>query len=216
MASRSEARNFGLEVADGDFVLLLDSDHEVEAGALEQALRLAEAEGLDGVFLKTTYLQIDSDNRVSTSPLELELRLRGGVRFPNLLRRSSVRDVRFRRDLDLGEDYAFMENLSRKGVRIGSMDWGLLHYSEAGLAPVWKRSVQYGRAHRRSHDLPNKSRFLSELGIWNSVGVRGYFALLHTSPRDAFQLAWFLAFKYVGFVFGYLVPSPRAVRDDVT
>ncbi|HEX9429692.1 MAG TPA: glycosyltransferase family A protein [Candidatus Bathyarchaeia archaeon] len=211
--SRSDARNFGLEVTHGDFVLFLDSDHELEPGALTEALHRATEQELDAVFLKTTFLQIDSNSRVSNSPLELELRLRGGVRFPNLIRRSSMQQIRFRADLDLGEDHVFMESLLGRGARIGSMDWGLRHYSKAGLAPVWERSVQYGRAYRRNHDLPNKSKFQSELGVWNSTGIRAYYTLLQSSPWEAFTLAWFLVVKYVGFAFGYIVPRREASRD---
>jgi len=210
--SRSQARNIGVQMATGDFVLFLDSDHELEPGCLREAIRLANEQNLDAVFLKTRYLVQDAKGRIAISPLELELRLREGIRFPNLYRRSSIAGLKFREDLDLGEDFVFLETLIRRGARIGYMSWGLLHYAQAGIQPVWRRSVQYGRAYRQAGSVPNTPNFVFELLPWTLHGLRSYWELLKSQPKDALFLSLFLLTKYTGFLFGYVSRGGRPPR----
>src|SRR2546426_217886 len=109
---RSEARNLGLTESSGKFIVFLDSDHELEPGAVHAAIALADSTKLDAVFLKTRYLNEHPGGKVTESFLNHEIRIRGGHMIPNFYRKRSIEGIIFPPNMDLGEDFVFYQEFS--------------------------------------------------------------------------------------------------------
>lgn len=115
----AETRNVGLENADGDFVLFIDSDDWIELNAVETLLAKMSDE-VDIVFCK--YDKAETDEQVShvdeiifeTWDNERQLyeflthKRMTGMLWNKLIRKSIIRDVKFDSTVGYGEDAQFL------------------------------------------------------------------------------------------------------------
>jgi len=202
--SRSEARNLGSAKSDGEFVVFLDSDHELEPGAVHAAIALADSAKLDAVFFKTRYLNEHPGGKVTESLLNHEIRIRGGHMIPNFYRKRSIEGILFPPNVDLGEDFLFFQAFARRNPRIGSLDWGLLHYAPPDIPFAWKRSYTYGGLYRRGEKSMRKSGFFSGLTISKSSSAAGLWHEAQKSLAATLSVTFFMAVKSIAFAAGYL------------
>lgn len=209
-STRSEARNFGLERATGTFVLFLDSDHELEAGALAASVRLAEEWDLDAVFLGHTYVVRNKKGNISPSTLNLELEIREPNWIPNLYRTHSIRGLAFDPALDFGEDFVFFEEFKTRAPRLGKLGWGLIHYDPPDFTTELRRSYAYGRSLRAGPPIAKAHQLLFEVSIANGFSPSGLLRILRTGIGSVIRLVCTLGLKYAAFCFGYIAGRGRA------
>ncbi len=203
-SSRSEARNLGICMARGEYLLFLDSDHEIQSGALAEAVSLARDGKLDAVFLRHTYVRQQEDGTISDSPLNMELKIRAPNRIPNLYKKSSILGLRFDPSLDFAEDYAFFHEFKRQGPRLGELGWGLIHYDPANLGEEVRRSYAYGRAFHLGPRIPEVHRLLLRISIANGFSAKRLLRTLGDNPRAAIRAFGAVPIKYAAFLLGYV------------
>ena len=118
-AGVSSARNSGLDIATGKWVCFIDSDDFIPQGSLAEMTDIAKENEVD--MLIFNHCIIEEDGSISGS----ELKLTDGLFSPDkvisdiiryniptgpvarLFKRELIRDIRFRKDLYIGEDMYF-------------------------------------------------------------------------------------------------------------
>lgn len=129
----SDARNFALDHARGEFVAFLDSDDRFCRGFLEKTVAKAEKDGLDVVVCGFAYVypdgrRVPAPSRHGFSDIpEKEYFLSEPMACVRLIRRSLFAEKRFRRGVYY-EDLDLMPYLALETSRIGFVDEPLYDY----------------------------------------------------------------------------------------
>jgi hypothetical protein len=174
------ARNTGLDAARGEFVYFLDADDRLRPGGLEWLVARADRGSGDAVYARVEW--IDAAGRptgwapmLDHAIVDLATLLRGcpfSV-HAQLIRRETIRGVRFDPTLRVGEDWDFWLRLSERGVRWRGFDRIVASYrlSPGSLSRdalgMWRSlGVIVVAAHRRT-DFAEETRraVLNELAI---------------------------------------------------
>ena len=128
----SESRNKGLSHAAGEYVTFLDGDDWLENDALSRMCAVMESERVDmcgGSFISRypdeQACPVSPDDTVETMSYREFLTghiLKGDVHvWGRLYKRSIIGDLRFRKDLTIGEDMIFVIEYVRKCERVAHM-----------------------------------------------------------------------------------------------
>lgn len=118
---RSAARNVGLELAGGDFIMFLDSDDYLEQGAINHLISLRKANPKINIFAGAYRLFTNKNNREFTiyrrgrtaflSDAFLEETKQMVLNIGNvILHKDLVKEKRFDESLDFAEDWLFLLN----------------------------------------------------------------------------------------------------------
>lgn len=144
---RSEQKNYGVRVSEGDYVYLVDSDFVLDIGVVKEAVELCEDQGYDAVCVHNS-----SDPSFGywskVRNLEREMykddNLNVGARF--VRRGIYITMGGMDPELVAGEDYDFQNRLSRNGYRIGRTRSGEVHIGEPrSLTEVVRKHYYYGK-----------------------------------------------------------------------
>lgn len=124
----SGARNTGLEVAHGDFLLFVDSDDYIDKNAVEKLVNTALSSGADIVAYNTRYIYNDREfivgQKIKTQSKEYVCQLltyQAGVTiWGKLIKRDLFinNNVRFIEGLNFGEDYVTSPRVAYYASRI--------------------------------------------------------------------------------------------------
>ena len=125
---QGRARNFGLDIAEGDYIGFTDSDDWVDSEMFRKMTETADREQADLTICDAVGHFPDG----STAPERLwrESRVMGAVGFPNnkLIRRNLVEGIRFPEDRLWYEDLEFTARAIHRAQRIVHLPEMLYHY----------------------------------------------------------------------------------------
>lgn len=140
----SSARNAGIEISVGKYVIHLDSDDWVEEGYLKEAYEFAEKNNLDVVIMdylreysngKIEYIKQEiKDNYTDLEPKSIIESIFSGKIHPSacnkMFKLSLYKEngIRHPKDVSLGEDLGTTPLLIKYSNRIGKLDKAYLHY----------------------------------------------------------------------------------------
>jgi glycosyltransferase involved in cell wall biosynthesis len=212
---RSEARNYGLERARGDYVLFLDSDLVIPETLVSKLVEKAEAESLDCIRLKFVHRPRRVARKAAFSlsfVRDIELENQPEPCNMKFLSRSTIDKTRFPVGIDLGEDYLFQQQIFQKNPRVGFVADPVVHLfiKEETIRNLVVRSWFYGKAFGqmiRMIGFVDASCFLTRIsvGCQSSKFLRG---ILTSNKLETVVSAFvYLAIKYLSFVLGFASQS---------
>lgn len=208
----SEARNFGLEKARGDFVIFLDCDQVLPPKLFEECVSLVNREDADCVILEIDCVPTETKNRkyfVNCADMH-NLEVRAGIgttgtKLPLFHSASVIGSERFPRKVQLGEDFIFASRIMKKKPKVKKAESRILHCEDPSIKGLAIRSFRYGRAYI---GLQKYSRgaytFLRNISVLDCSTMRRLLSILSSRPKTIFPFASYLLIKYVAFSLGYL------------
>lgn len=205
----SEADNIGLEMAEGEYFLFLDSDMELPPSFLEKCVRVIQSKSVDCIQMK--FICVESEEASLLNYVELRnLELQLGAAPLNIYfySRDIVQNTRFPESETpiVGEEYIFRTRILSKDPKIGLIKEEVLHYHNPSFAWVVRRSWKYGKWFRET------KRHLSgreAMGFfrYNSILKRpsrgSFYDIFKQKPSKVLPFALYICIKYASFILGY-------------
>ena len=144
---RSAQRNLAIEKASGDYVLWIDADMVLTPHVLQDAMRLALAEDLAGVFIP----EVTVGDGFWTACRALERKCYVGVELieaPRLIKRSwFIDNGGFVADVAGQEDADLRMRMLEQGVAMGHIDTYILHDEGRLTFPdIMRKRYYYGKS----------------------------------------------------------------------
>ena len=192
----AESRNIGILNAQGDYLLFLDDDDQLLPEMIDQSLQVLSTQELDAVSCRSSVVseiivkrKVDRYNRQQKEEFELypmdihpmeHIFLFVPQIHTFLIRRSSIGETRFNKELKYGEDIFFWISLAAKGCRfqksefIGCMYH--LHDDSSSLKIAFNEKIKF---YRTIH-----SSFQSNKRILNIANIKRAYLFLKRSKKE--------------------------------
>ena len=146
--TQSAARNEGLAHSDGRFVLFVDSDQQLEAGAIEECVSLCSSNAVDAVKVPEIFVGADFWGRCSALWKNSMIKTwgpKGGI--PRFYRKKVLLDrMAFNDELRWGEDLELYHRLKSKGLKDVWCKSHVFHYEAGSLQNAVRKYLSYGRS----------------------------------------------------------------------
>lgn len=141
----SEARNIGLELAQGDFVLFLDSDQVLSRGVLSECIQLCREGKVDSVILPEESRGDSFWARCIVFENQVKIVV-SGKELPRFFRTDAVRSVGgYDVGLIFGEDLDLMIRLERAGFKVGRVRGRVYHFEHSSFSRIAMKYFTYGK-----------------------------------------------------------------------
>ena len=144
----SSARNAGLDVAKGDYIMFLDGDDFIEKEAIETLLNLAESNDVDAVMFE--YNIDDNKNSVThnvadarynkvidaKSAIEITISPKNRFAWSKLYKKDIIGNLKFDEGIYRGEDTWFAINALNNAKKVYYTDYAPYHYIQSDNSAV--------------------------------------------------------------------------------
>lgn len=230
----SDARNYGLEKATGEYVYFLDSDDWIEPDLLEETVRILQSENLDliifgyvqddedkeGLVLKSTSVvpqnntYFKNDGQISLDAHTLGIL---GYAWNKVYRREFLikHNLRFEKGTSLVEDILFNIGVYINAKVLKFIDRPLYHYINRPTVTLMKtfHSNSFELKKRKTEQLEN---FLNDWKVINkktilaSSIVQGFRYCVHNLFTFQNQLSFMRKFDYINMML-----TDRIIKDKV-
>jgi len=140
---RSTQKNFGMKIAKGEFVLLVDNDQELPENLIEECVKEAE-KGYDAIHIEDHGIGLTFWSRANAFEKAIHFNDRK-VTFPRFVNRQKILEIGgFDEKLVFNEDIDLHMRMEERGFRIGHADVLFNHYEGYSLFDIIKKSFYYG------------------------------------------------------------------------
>ena len=141
----SEARNIGLALAQGDFILFLDSDQVLSQCALSKCIQVFDDDKIDSIILP----EESKGNSFWARCIVFENQVKiivSGKELPRFFRIGALRSLGgYDERLIFGEDLDLMIRLERAGFTVGRVRGRIFHFEHSSLSGVVMKYFSYGK-----------------------------------------------------------------------
>jgi glycosyltransferase involved in cell wall biosynthesis len=171
--TQAAAKNVGLTVSGGDYVLFLDSDQEAEDGVVEDCVTTCVRNGADAVKIPELFVGVNFWGRCSAFWKNKTVKVwgsDGGI--PRFYRRSVLQSSAYNISLRFWDDLELYQRLRRFGLRREA--WcsaHVVHYEAASLREVVDKYVSYGRSIVQFSDASAKAPIKSTVMLTVSTAL---------------------------------------------
>lgn len=145
--TQAAARNIGLASSQGEYVLFLDSDQQLEDGVVEECISKSVKEGVDAVKIPELFVGVNFWGRCSAlwkNSMVKAWGSEGGI--PRFYRRSILpQSSAYKSRLRFWEDLELYQRM-RRATRDAWCTGRVIHYEIASLRDVAKKYLSYGRS----------------------------------------------------------------------
>ncbi|MEM2105312.1 MAG: glycosyltransferase [Candidatus Bathyarchaeia archaeon] len=143
---RSEARNFAAKRAQGDFLLLIDSDMMLNPKVVEACVETCLHQGADAVIIPEKYVgygllsELRKREKISLSA-NSEL-----MEIPRFFKKSVfLRLGGYDERLVCGEDFEFFQRFRKEGYKVGRINHEIIHFEgKLTLSKIFSKAYHYG------------------------------------------------------------------------
>jgi len=144
---RSTAKNFGIKKAYGDFILLLDSDMELNPKTIEECVSLCEEKNFDAVVIPETTVAYGFLGKCRKLERDLYNHDPNFFLMPRFFRKKLLLDTfGFDEKLVCGEDFDLARRYEKQGYRIGIADSQIKHLEGyVSLKKAVLKAYYYGK-----------------------------------------------------------------------
>jgi glycosyltransferase involved in cell wall biosynthesis len=195
-------RNAGVRYANGELILMVDSDEVLHPQLVEECVASVLTKNLDGLFVITidTGLTYFGKSRCIGSMINLISR-KTDIFIPD----SALRFYRrilfqaiggYDENLLVGEDVVFATECLQRGFEIGKCKFPIHHYGTEGLMNIFMKKLYYGKTYDwyskkyRELSTTSRNRKRVEVGIF-------YLRHLFESRKYAKYIPGFLLVKFM-------------------
>jgi len=151
----SLARNLGVAVSTGDYLLFLDSDQALSPSVIEECVRKCEDENISMIFIPEVFVGVgfwSSCSAVWKNCYSMVPRIHedgenmtvGEPRF--FLRQCFVQAGMFNAALHYGEDHDLHRRVKELNVKEGLVKSALYHYEPSTLREILSKLFRYGQS----------------------------------------------------------------------
>ena len=141
----SEARNIGLELSQGDFILFLDSDQVLSPCALSKCIQVCNNDKVDSVILP----EESKGNSFLARCIAFEKQIKiiiSGKELPRFFRIRTVRSLGgYDEELTFGEDLDLVIRLKRAGFSVGRTSERIFHFEPSSFSGVVLKYFSHGK-----------------------------------------------------------------------
>jgi glycosyltransferase involved in cell wall biosynthesis len=165
---RSEAKNYAAKKANGEFLLFVDSDMQLDPEIVEECVRECVENGVQAVIIPEENVAFGTISELRKTEKELLSNLKELMEIPRFF----VKDVflklgGFDEKLVCGEDFHFLEKFTTAGYRAGKIKSKILHYESApSTYNVIVKAYNYGKT------LPNLIEKASKNAVKRYAAIR--------------------------------------------
>lgn len=196
----SEARNYGLSYASGDYYLFLDSDQVLTESVVEECVELVTTTEITQVIIpeqtqNTIFLHkiLDFEKEIASISNKMEI--------PRFYRSALVFQVDgFNTSLRFGEDWDLYQKVLEISDKTGRINTKIIHYEPTSFIEILKKSYNYGKYFQSliiANPKPIKKRYILP------ENVKSLFHILK-KPLMGVLFILFRLLKGFSFLFGYL------------
>lgn len=146
--TQAAARNVGIANSDGEYLLFLDSDQQLEDGVVEDCISRCARDGVDAVKIPELFVGVNFWGRCSAFWKNSMVKAwgpDGGI--PRFYRRSVLRQSAYDGILRFWEDLELYQRLTR--ITLRRVAWcrcRVVHYEVSSLRDLVTKYLSYGRS----------------------------------------------------------------------
>ncbi len=213
-AGRSQARNYGIQKMNGEYVLFMDSDFVLSSTLVEDCVNKALSVSANCIIMPVVFVSL-TKNCIDCSKMR-NVEIKSGLGFRSLMLFFSaqlIRHIEFPSNVDLGEDMIFSDRVLECHPKIASVNTRFYHLEDGSIESLIRRSWNYGkRFHSTISEIGSlqSTQLILDLSAFNirkMMEKRNDLTGELNLAATFFQFSIYILLKHFSFGISYIISS---------